>query len=168
MSIIIFPSPSVKVRGHEQIKKPSNGPGDGNNAALPSSPSAIHYSLHHPAIVSLLSHFTCASGRFHVLEFCSRGSLEAFLHSREGSRTSEGELRGVGRSLVDALLYLKKERVVHRAICPGNILLTEDLRVVCISHAVSSMAHDLCYLETVRLWPFCTPPHSLFCDFRDL
>ncbi|KAI0745665.1 kinase-like domain-containing protein [Earliella scabrosa] len=40
----------------------------------------------------------------------------------------EDQLRGLARALVDALVYLKKERVLHRDIKPSNILLTSEWR----------------------------------------
>ncbi|KAJ6619447.1 hypothetical protein B0H10DRAFT_1946718 [Mycena sp. CBHHK59/15] len=42
---------------------------------------------------------------------------------------SEGHLRGVLKGLTEALIYLKKQGVVHRNIKPSNILLTNDGRI---------------------------------------
>ena len=64
------------------------------------------------------------------MELCSRGTLSTFLHSRNDPILSESELRGLVRSLVDALIYLKKELVLHRDINAAAILLTADYRVV--------------------------------------
>ncbi|KAL6304318.1 kinase-like domain-containing protein [Sparassis latifolia] len=91
--------------------------------------TALHQALHHPCIVSLLSTFSTPSSHYHVLELCSRGTLSSLLKSRQPSFLSEGELRGVVKSLVDALVYLKKERVLHRDLKASNILLTEDFRI---------------------------------------
>lgn len=61
--------------------------------------------------------------------------MSAFLRSRNSHTLTEEELRGVARVLVDALVYLKKERVLHRDIKPSNVLLTDHFRLVC-SHFV--------------------------------
>lgn len=100
-------------------------------AHLPSS-EAVHQTLHHPSIVSLLSCFSTPSARYHVLEFCPNGSLSSFLHSRPTRSLSEQELRAIARNLVEALIYLKKEYVIHRDIKPSNILLTDDFRLVSV------------------------------------
>ena len=91
---------------------------------------SIQQALHHPAIVSLLSTFSTEDAQYHVMELCSRGTLSAFLSSRNNPVLSENELRGVIKSLVDALIYLRKELVLHRDIKAANILLMDDFRVV--------------------------------------
>jgi polo-like kinase 4 len=52
------------------------------------------------------------------------------MDSRRPPVLEEGELRGVLKSVVDALVYLTKERVVHCDIKVENILLTDDFRIV--------------------------------------
>ncbi|KAI0086460.1 kinase-like domain-containing protein, partial [Irpex rosettiformis] len=42
---------------------------------------------------------------------------------------SEPELRGVVKSIVDGLCYLRKKLVIHRDMNPSNILIGEDWRV---------------------------------------
>jgi polo-like kinase 4 len=98
-------------------------------ASLAASTS-IHQSLHHPNIVSLFSSFSTSIADYHILELCTRGTLSDFLHSRSSPILFESELRGVLKSLVDALLYLRKELVIYRDLKPANILLTQDYRIV--------------------------------------
>ena len=43
----------------------------------------------------------------------------------------EDELRGVVKSLVDALTYLRKEHIIHRNLKPSSVLLDETFRLVC-------------------------------------
>lgn len=78
----------------------------------------------------MFSAFRTQSEVFYVLELCSVGSLSKFLLSRSPSTLLETELRGVIRSLVDALVYLKKELVIHCNINLSNILLTNDYGIV--------------------------------------
>jgi polo-like kinase 4 len=61
------------------------------------------------------------------------GTLSEFLLSKKPSTLLETELRGVTRGLVDALVYLKKEFVIHCSITPSNILLTNDYGVVSVN-----------------------------------
>ncbi|KAK7018827.1 kinase-like domain-containing protein, partial [Favolaschia claudopus] len=91
-----------------------------------SGSSSIHLSLSHPSITSLFSCFFTPSAHFQVLELCSGGSLSDHL---AGKSLSEDRLRGVLKSLLEALVYLKKQGVIHRNIKPSNVLLTSDGRV---------------------------------------
>ncbi|KAJ6508874.1 kinase-like domain-containing protein [Mycena sanguinolenta] len=103
------------------------------------SNEAIHLSLSHPSIVSLLSTFSTPAADFHVLELCAGGPLSRYLASEahqqrrqqeRGRILSEAHLRGILKSLFEALVYLKNEGVVHRNIRPSNILVTAEGRVV--------------------------------------
>jgi serine/threonine protein kinase len=98
---------------------------------LNKSPS-IHTALHHPNIVAMFSAFYTSSESFHVLELCSMGSLSEFLLDRLPSTLLETELRGVVKSLVDALVYLRKEFVIHCNITPSKIFLTDNYGVVSV------------------------------------
>ncbi|KZP33580.1 kinase-like protein [Athelia psychrophila] len=91
--------------------------------------TTLHLSLHHPAIVSMFSAFLARCASYEVMELCPRGSLFGLLNSRYDHCLSEPEIRGALKSLVDALMYLRNERVLHRDIKPENVLITEDGRV---------------------------------------
>jgi polo-like kinase 4 len=43
---------------------------------------------------------------------------------------TEDHLRGVLKGVVEALIYLKKQSIVHRKIKPSNVLLTTEGRIV--------------------------------------
>lgn len=96
-------------------------------SSSPSFKASLHQSLSHPCIVSLFSTFTTPSAQFHLLELCSGGTLA---HCLQDNPLTEAHLRGVLKSLVEALIYLKKQGIVHRNIRPSNVLLTSDRRVV--------------------------------------
>ena len=113
--------------------------------------TTVHLSLHHPAIVSLFSSFSSATHDYHVMELCSRGTLFSFLQSRATRVLSECEVRGVSKSLIEALIYLRKELIVHRDINPTNLLITVDYRIVRLFHHLKYIFVDV-LLETVRLW----------------
>ncbi|KZT12112.1 uncharacterized protein LAESUDRAFT_691279 [Laetiporus sulphureus 93-53] len=92
------------------------------------SAAALHQALHHPSIVSLFSSFSNSRGLYHVLELCRMGSLSEFLQSRHPPILSEDELRGVLKNIVDALIYLRSEHILHRGITTSNIQLSEGCR----------------------------------------
>ncbi|BDA45744.1 probable receptor-like cytoplasmic kinase 185 at N-terminal half [Coccomyxa sp. Obi] len=97
--------------------------------------------LHHPSIVKLLG--VCVDGdqRIAVFELLSRGSLSSALDLEKGS--SSGSARGAGfrrpdrqhltwqqrvqiaLGLAHGLAYMHQERLVHRDVTSGNVLLTE-------------------------------------------
>ncbi|KAI0644671.1 kinase-like domain-containing protein [Trametes meyenii] len=103
----------------------SKHPSRGNTSPVIS----IHSTLCHPSIISLLSAFDAPFGRFQVYELCSEGTLADLLYARDTHSIIEAELKSVARSLVDALIYLKKGLVIHRDINPANILIADDHRV---------------------------------------
>lgn len=78
-----------------------------------------------------MSAFTTGTAQYHVLELCINGTLQDFIQSRPSPMLHEDELRGVVKSLGDVLVYLRKERIVHRDISPASVLLNETFRMVC-------------------------------------
>ncbi|KAI0369715.1 kinase-like protein [Pilatotrama ljubarskyi] len=110
------------------VKKVSRTSGKTYSFKEAISATSLHSALSHPSILSLISYFDAPSGHYTVLELCPGGTLEDFLFTR-GSPLAEDELRGVARSLLDALIYLKKELVLHRDINPKQVLITKDGRV---------------------------------------
>ncbi|KAI0786801.1 hypothetical protein C8Q75DRAFT_769333 [Abortiporus biennis] len=93
------------------------------------NPSPLHASFHHLTIISLLSSFATPIAEYHVLELCSRSTLYDFLQAIPQHRISEAELRSISRSLVEALLYLAKQNVVHGNISPRTVLINDEYRV---------------------------------------
>lgn len=106
---------------------------------------AIHQSLYHPAVLSLFSTFPAAdsdsepdrrsqpaiTARHIVLEHAGpHGTLSDHLPRLNPASTEESRVRGVLKTLVDALTYLEKENVVHRRLVPDSVYVTEDFRVV--------------------------------------
>ncbi|KAI0345857.1 kinase-like protein [Trametopsis cervina] len=102
----------------------------GQNALPPSAPhkssTKVHQSLCHPSIVSLLSTFDEDNAHYHVLEYCSNGTLEDRLRATDSRTLCEPELRGALKGIAEGLRYLQRELVIHRDIKPSNILLDKD------------------------------------------
>ena len=130
----------------------------------------MHQTLCHPSILSLFSTIpaidpdsdegdprrgsetstTPASpGCYLVLEYCGPyGTLSDHLPRSNPAPPSslgleESRVRGVVKALVDALVYLEREGVVHGRVVPGSVYVTEDFRVVSV---------DLGGVRFVVLW----------------
>ncbi|KAI0355673.1 kinase-like protein [Trametes cingulata] len=132
------------------VKKISRTSGNVSSLTKIISVTPLHSALYHPSILSLISCFNAPSGYYHVMELCPKGTLADLLCARV-SALAENEVRGVARALVDALIYLKKELVLHRDVNPNHLLITEDGRVKLSGFssavrltAVNSTATDFC------------------------
>ena len=72
--------------------------------------------------------------RYIVLEHCGpHGTLSDHLprlNVTSASPLDESRIRGVVKTLADALAYLEKENVVHRRLIPDSVYVTDDFRVV--------------------------------------
>ncbi|KAG9056752.1 hypothetical protein FS842_009706 [Serendipita sp. 407] len=97
----------------------------------------IERKLHHPAIVSLLSSFETQDMLYEVLELCPRGSLAQFIprsYSGQSIRLDtsspilqEPHLRGVLKTVIDAVVYTHQQGYTNFDLRPESILLTSDL-----------------------------------------
>ncbi|KAL1922181.1 uncharacterized protein VTP21DRAFT_9720 [Calcarisporiella thermophila] len=87
----------------------------------------IHWNLQHPAILSLYDYFEDATHIYLVMELCEKGELYQYLQKR--ALLSEAEARGVMRRLVEGLMYLHSQGIVHRDLKLSNILLTKEYEV---------------------------------------
>ncbi|KAF9643375.1 hypothetical protein BDM02DRAFT_3191743 [Thelephora ganbajun] len=114
---------------------------------------AVHQALCHPTILSLFSTFpavdsdsegdrqmrsqigvpTTVTTQWIVLEHCGpHGTLSNHLPRLNPASTlplEESRIRGVVKTLAEALTYLEKENVVHRRLTPECVYVTEDFRV---------------------------------------
>lgn len=86
--------------------------------------ATLHQALHHPNIVALYSVLSISAAQYHALELCPGGNLHDFVSSRDPPILSEADIRRLLKGMANALLYLRREKIVHRNINPTNILLT--------------------------------------------
>ena len=116
---------------------------------------AVHQTLCHPTILSLFSAFPAVdsdpdadqpqtqydatitvtpSTYVIILEHCGPyNTLCDHLPRLNLSSTlplEENRIRGVVKTLADALAYLEKENVLHRRLIPESVYVTQDFRVV--------------------------------------
>ncbi|KAI2668188.1 Serine/threonine-protein kinase 10 [Labeo rohita] len=82
-------------------------------------------SCDHHNIVKLLDAFYYESKLWILIEFCAGGAVDAVMLELERPLT-EPQIRVVCKQTLDALQYLHDNKVIHRDLKAGNILLTLD------------------------------------------
>uniref|UniRef100_A0A131Z160 Serine/threonine-protein kinase PLK n=1 Tax=Rhipicephalus appendiculatus TaxID=34631 RepID=A0A131Z160_RHIAP len=87
----------------------------------------IHRSLDHKNIVGFKNYFEDEKNVYIVLELCSRRSLME-MHRRRKTLT-EGEARYFLHQLLLACRYLVQEKVIHRDLKLGNLLLNHKMEL---------------------------------------
>lgn len=105
-----------------------------------------HRSLHHPAVLSLFSAFETPYAFYEVLEYCSRGSLAEYFPSpgpmsknAHIQKLDSSQLRGVVRNLIEGVIYIHRNQILHLDLRPSNIYISKDNRMVSViepSHAL--------------------------------
>ncbi|KAH7934745.1 hypothetical protein HPB52_000035 [Rhipicephalus sanguineus] len=87
----------------------------------------IHRSLDHKHIVAFHSYFEDEKNVYIILELCSRRSLME-MHRRRKTLT-EGEARYFLHQLLLACRYLVQQKVIHRDLKLGNLLLNDKMEL---------------------------------------
>uniref|UniRef100_W5N230 non-specific serine/threonine protein kinase n=1 Tax=Lepisosteus oculatus TaxID=7918 RepID=W5N230_LEPOC len=82
-------------------------------------------SCDHAYIVKLLDAFYYENKLWILIEFCAGGAVDAVMLELERPLT-EPQIRVVCKQTLDALSYLHENKVIHRDLKAGNILLTLD------------------------------------------
>uniref|UniRef100_A0A8C2EIZ8 non-specific serine/threonine protein kinase n=1 Tax=Cyprinus carpio TaxID=7962 RepID=A0A8C2EIZ8_CYPCA len=94
-------------------------------------------SCDHPNIVKLLDAFYYESKLWILIEFCAGGAIDAVMLELERPLT-EPQIRVVCKQTLDALQYLHDNKVIHRDLKAGNILLSLDGDVKLADFGVSA------------------------------
>ncbi|KAG4073470.1 hypothetical protein HA402_000694 [Bradysia odoriphaga] len=87
----------------------------------------IHAVLKHPAILELYTYFADDKYMYLVLELAENGSLKHLIDRR--FRLKEDEAADIISQVVNGLLFLHTNKILHRDISLGNLLLTGDNRI---------------------------------------
>ncbi len=83
--------------------------------------------LKHPAILELYTYFADDKYMYLVLELAENGSLKQLIDRR--FRLKEDEAADIISQVVNGLLFLHANKILHRDISLGNLLLTGENRV---------------------------------------
>ncbi|XP_034043260.1 STE20-like kinase b [Thalassophryne amazonica] len=94
-------------------------------------------SCDHHNIVKLLDAFYYESRLWILIEFCAGGAVDAVMLELERPLT-EPQIRVVCKQVLQALLYLHENKIIHRDLKAGNILLTLDGDVKLADFGVSA------------------------------
>lgn len=88
---------------------------------------AIHKTLMHDKIVRYINHFDDPDFVYIILELCPNQTLNDLLKKKR--RFSEPEAQFYIYELVQGLIYLRRERVIHRDLKLGNLFLGPDMEL---------------------------------------
>lgn len=88
---------------------------------------AIHKTLFHEKIVRYVNHFDDADFVYIILELCPNQTLNDLLKKKR--RFTEAETMFYIFELVQGLVYLRKERVIHRDLKLGNLFLGPEMEL---------------------------------------
>uniref|UniRef100_A0A3B5LW36 non-specific serine/threonine protein kinase n=1 Tax=Xiphophorus couchianus TaxID=32473 RepID=A0A3B5LW36_9TELE len=94
-------------------------------------------SCDHQNIVKLLDAFYYESKLWILIEFCAGGAVDAVMLELERPLT-EPQIRVVCKQTLQALVYLHENKIIHRDLKAGNILLTLDGDVKLADFGVSA------------------------------
>eukprot|EP00929_Paragymnodinium_shiwhaense_P069150 TRINITY_DN34884_c0_g2_i1.p1 TRINITY_DN34884_c0_g2~~TRINITY_DN34884_c0_g2_i1.p1 ORF type:complete len:667 (-),score=117.88 TRINITY_DN34884_c0_g2_i1:78-2078(-) len=89
----------------------------------------IHKSVEHDRIVKFYDSFEDRKYIYMILELCPNHSLHNLLNRRDGKGFPEKDARRYVYDLVLALVYLHRQRIVHRDLKVGNMMLDAQHRV---------------------------------------
>lgn len=88
----------------------------------------IHARLKHPSILELYTFFEDTNHVYLILELAHNGTLHRFLTERQKSLT-EFESANILSQVVNGLLYLHSNNIMHRDISMSNLLLTASMHI---------------------------------------
>ena len=91
----------------------------------------LQSSLNHPCIVKLYNTFNDNDLIYLVLELCSGGEL--YSQIKEEGRLPEEEAKSLCSQIIEGLIYLHSNGILHRDLKLGNLLLSEDRSLVKIA-----------------------------------
>ncbi|XP_056135751.1 STE20-like kinase b [Lampris incognitus] len=94
-------------------------------------------SCNHQNIVKLLDAFYYENKLWILIEFCAGGAVDAVMLELERPLT-EPQIRVVCKQTLQALIYLHDNKIIHRDLKAGNILLTLDGDVKLADFGVSA------------------------------
>lgn len=125
-------------------------------------------SCDHQNIVKLLDAFYFEGKLWILIEFCGGGAVDAIMLELERPLT-EPQIRVVCKQVLEALLYLHDNKVIHRDLKAGNILVTLDGDVKLADFGVSAKnTKTLQRRDSFIGTPYWMAPEVVMCEtFKD-
>lgn len=85
----------------------------------------IHSRVKHVSIVEMFTYFDDANYWYLVLELAHHGTLEQYMRQQHKVRLTEEEAGNVLGQVVEGLLYLHQNQIMHRDLSLSNLLVME-------------------------------------------
>ena len=103
-----------------------------------------------------------------LIEFCGGGAVDTIMIELE-KPLKEEQIRYLCREILEGLSFLHKNRVIHRDLKAGNVLLTTDAEVKLADFGVSAKnKHTLQKRDSFIGTPYWMAPEVVQCEtFRD-
>ncbi|XP_053535750.1 STE20-like serine/threonine-protein kinase isoform X2 [Ictalurus punctatus] len=121
-------------------------------------------SCDHEYIVKLLDAFYFESKLWILIEFCAGGAVDAVMLELERPLT-EPQIRVVCKQTLDALSYLHENKIIHRDLKAGNILVSADGDVKLADFGVSAKnTRTLQRRDSFIGTPYWMAPEVVMCE----
>ncbi|XP_031629687.1 STE20-like serine/threonine-protein kinase isoform X2 [Contarinia nasturtii] len=124
--------------------------------------------IKHPNIVELYEAFSVDDKLWMLIEYCNGGALDSIMVELEKPLT-ELQIAYVCKHMTEGLSFLHKNKVIHRDLKAGNVLLTMEGGVKLADFGVSAKnKHTLQKHDTFIGTPYWMAPELVLCEtFRD-
>ncbi|XP_069754893.1 serine/threonine-protein kinase 10 isoform X2 [Narcine bancroftii] len=121
-------------------------------------------SCDHIYIIKQLDAFFYENKLWIMIEFCPGGAVDATMLELERGLT-EPQIRVVARQMLEAVDYLHSQKIIHRDLKAGNVLLTQDGNVKLADFGVSAKnTKTLQKRETFIGTPYWMAPEVVMCE----
>ena len=101
--------------------------------------------LDHPNIIKFIESFDDDKYHYIITDYYPNGNLADFCKIREskGNKLTEIEIKYYVLQIVNALIYLKKNNIIHRDIKPHHLILTDKLNLkLCGFHVAKKLSNE--------------------------
>ncbi|GCB59999.1 hypothetical protein scyTo_0011041 [Scyliorhinus torazame] len=121
-------------------------------------------SCDHMYIVKQLDAFFYENKLWIMIEFCLGGAVDATMLELDRGLT-EPQIRVVARQMLEAVDYLHSQKIIHRDLKAGNVLLSQDGNVKLADFGVSAKnTKTLQKRETFIGTPYWMAPEVVMCE----
>ncbi|XP_062909582.1 serine/threonine-protein kinase 10 isoform X1 [Mobula hypostoma] len=121
-------------------------------------------SCDHIYIVKQLDAFFYENKLWIMIEFCPGGAVDAIMLELDRGLT-EPQIRVVARQMLEAVDYLHSQKIIHRDLKAGNVLLSQDGNVKLADFGVSAKnTKTLQKRETFIGTPYWMAPEVVMCE----